>query len=178
MQSPHTSQPEVLARVDRVLADGAAPPSPTARNGAVWRLTPPDRQLDANVVRLAAGTTIPPHVEPDLDVLLHVLAGGGRLLTDSGAADLVPGAIAWLPHGARRSLEAGPDGLAYLTAHRRRPGLAIRSAAPAPEAAPEPEGGETACFLHRVCAECGRFAPEADARYCARCGAELPIEAH
>lgn len=40
--------------------------------------------------------------------------------------------------------------------------------------APEPEGGEPACLLNRVCVECGRFAEERGARYCAGCGAELP----
>lgn len=87
----------------------------------------------------------------------------------SGDQAVEPGAVVWLPHGTRRALFAGPSGLAYLTVHRRRPGLAIGSPAPV-----EREGGDAACLLHRVCVECGRLAPETDARYCGRCGTALP----
>jgi|GEM_PF-1207871 len=48
-------------------------------------------------------------------------AGGAR----SEEIALAPGAAVWLPRGSRRSLSAGPDGLAYLTVHQRRPGLAV-----------------------------------------------------
>ncbi|GAA1900076.1 hypothetical protein GCM10009716_07400 [Streptomyces sodiiphilus] len=41
-------------------------------------------------------------------------------------------------------------------------------------AAEEPEGGEAACLLHRVCPECGRLADDPRARECARCGRGLP----
>jgi SAM-dependent methyltransferase len=36
------------------------------------------------------------------------------------------------------------------------------------------EGGETACLLHRVCPECGRFAETPGAGRCALCGAAFP----
>lgn len=185
----------VLARAALLLEEAGE-----GQGGALWRLAADDRQLDANLIRLAPGATVPEHVEPDLDVLLCVVAGGGRLTTDAGTQELRPGFVAWLPRGARRSIEAGPDGLAHLTAHRRRPGLSIRtparqSAAHTPEptadeaatagrplmTAPSarsagPEGGEPACLLHRVCPECGRMAQESDARYCARCGERLPTD--
>ncbi|MDT0342878.1 cupin domain-containing protein [Streptomyces litchfieldiae] len=154
--------PDVLARMARLLSQ--APPS---RGGALWRLDQQGRQLDANVIRLAPGSEVAEHVEPDLDVLLFVSEGTGHLVTGAGTRELTPGSIAWLPHGTRRALSAGDDGLVYLTVHRRRPGLAIRTDAG------EREGGETACLLSRVCLECGRFSPDADARYCGRCGAEL-----
>jgi hypothetical protein len=34
--------------------------------------------------------------------------------------------VVWLPHGSTRGVTAGADGLAYLTVHRRRPGMQIR----------------------------------------------------
>lgn len=36
---------------------------------------------------------------------------------------------------------------------------------------PEPEGGDPACWLNRVCPECGRLAEEAPPTRCAGCGA-------
>ncbi|MEV7602122.1 hypothetical protein AB0O91_32615 [Kitasatospora sp. NPDC089797] len=117
--------PGVLSRLDDLLRQ-----TPDDRGGALWRLQEEGRQLDANVVRLPAGAEVPAHVEPDLDVLLQVLGGSGRLDTDGGRQELSAGCTAWLPHGARRALAAGGDGLVYLTVHRRRPGLAVRPAPP------------------------------------------------
>jgi hypothetical protein len=36
------------------------------------------------------------------------------------------------------------------------------------------EGGDPACWLGRVCPECGLLAEEPPPTVCARCGAELP----
>jgi quercetin dioxygenase-like cupin family protein len=113
--------PHVLHDLQPIITDHEAGPT-----GVVWRLEETGRQLDANALNLAAGTTIDTHAEPDLDVLLVILAGGGSLATDAGRLDLAPGAMVWLPRGSTRSLAAGNDGLAYLTVHRRRPGMQIR----------------------------------------------------
>ncbi|MGW3354347.1 hypothetical protein ACWDFL_02845 [Streptomyces bungoensis] len=121
----------------RVLCDtralAGAPPAPA---GALWKLAESGRQLDANVIRLAPGGRIATHTEPLLDVLLLVVAGDGVL--GKGASEepeaLTEGTLLWLPHGSTRSITAGDSGLAYLTVHRRRPGMQIRShagAAPA-----------------------------------------------
>lgn len=155
--------PRVLARAAELLHD-----APAGQGGALWRLATEGRQLDANLVRLTPGSEVAAHVEPDLDVLLYVTQGAGTL--EDGRQELRPGSLVWLPHGARRAVSAGPDGLVYLTVHRRRPGLAIRSAAV------EPAGGEAACLLNRVCTECGRLATESDARFCGRCGTRLPTD--
>ncbi|TXS57387.1 cupin domain-containing protein [Streptomyces sp. t39] len=179
----------VLAAVTELLAG-----APDERGGALWRLAPVARQLDANVIRVPPGERVVPHVEPDLDVLLCVLRGSGEL-TVAGASELLePGCVAWLPRGTERSLLAGPGGLVHLTAHRRRPGLTIGSTRPsatgrrAGESSP-PEGetsagggridgreggGDPACLLNRICPACDRPAESSDARYCARCGSRLP----
>ncbi|MER7110198.1 hypothetical protein [Streptomyces sp. NPDC000229] len=157
----------VLARMSDVTRE-----VPADRSGALWRLAQEGRQLDANVVRLAAGGRVTAHVEPDLDVLLCVVDGAGRLDTEDGDRPVEAGCLVWLPRGARRGMAAGPEGLTYLTVHRRRPGLSIRTAA-VPRAG-EPEGGEAACVLGRVCPECGRLAPDdSDVRFCGRCGSRL-----
>lgn len=155
----------VVGRVEELLAGVEA-----GRGGALWRLTGEGRQLDANVVRLRGGEEVARHVEPDLDVLVLVVAGEGRLTLDDGTQALTPGTLAWLPRGTGRSVAAGGDGLAYLTVHRRRPGLTIGR----PPGRAQEEGGEAACLLHRLCPACDRPAESRDSRYCARCGTPLP----
>lgn len=102
-----------------------------AATGALWKLAESGRQLDANLVQLPPGGRIGTHTEPDLDVLLLVVSGGGLLTSPGGtAARLTAGSLHWLPHGSTRALAAGDEGLSYLTVHRRRPGMQIRSHPP------------------------------------------------
>ena len=126
-------------------ADEPAPPIPTLlcdtaaligatpdAAGVLWKLAESGRQLDANVVHLPADQRVGTHREPDLDVLLLVLAGDGVLGADAEGTsqNLAAGKLMWLPHGSTRSITAGHGGLSYLTVHRRRPGMQIRSAPP------------------------------------------------
>jgi quercetin dioxygenase-like cupin family protein len=114
--------------VPRILGDFDALTKvlPEAR-GALWKLAEPGRQLDANLVHLPPGQHVGTHAEPDLDVLLLVVAGDGILGTTGHALPLARGSMLWLPHGSSRSLAAGDDGMSYLTVHRRRPGMRIKS---------------------------------------------------
>lgn len=111
----------------RLVSDTSGAPDAGAGGGAQWRLDDPDRQLDANLIRLAPLQLIEDHDGPDLDVLIHVVHGSGSLGTDDGAIDLAPGAVVWLPRRSRRGFAAGPHGLAYLSVHTRRPLLAVGS---------------------------------------------------
>lgn len=119
------------APTPRLLCDvhalGGADP---ATAGAVWKLTESGRQLDANLVHLPAHQSVETHAEPDLDVLLLVVAGHGILGTSDRTEPLTGGALFWLPHGSTRRITASADGLSYLTVHRRRPGMQIRSRPP------------------------------------------------
>ncbi|MET7292987.1 AraC family ligand binding domain-containing protein [Streptomyces griseoloalbus] len=127
MTSEGSDTPGDDVPLPRILYDTAAPVAldgPSA--GALWRLAEPGRQLDANVVRLPPGHRVDTHREPDLDVLLHVLEGAGTLTGADGPHPLPAGTLTWLPHGSTRSLAAGPEGMTYLTVHRRRPGMRIR----------------------------------------------------
>ncbi|WP_217139787.1 hypothetical protein [Streptomyces sp. AC627_RSS907] len=118
--------PRVLCDTAELLSSGV-----DASAGALWKLAEPGRQLDANVVRIPPAGRVDTHTEPDLDVLVLVLDGEAALLCADGERPLRAGALAWLPHGATRGVLAGPDGVTYLTVHRRRPGMRIQP----PEAA-------------------------------------------
>lgn len=94
-------------------------------SGARWTLAEPGRQLDANLIHLPAGQRVDTHTEPDLDVVLIVIAGGGIVGSPDGDQVLADGNIVWLPRSTTRNITAGKNGLSYLTVHRRRPGLQI-----------------------------------------------------
>lgn len=93
-------------------------------DGVHWTLVP-DSDLNANLVRLDADHAIDEHVNEEVDVLLVTLAGSGRVVVGTRTVLLTPTVVAHVPKGAPRSVHAGPDGLAYLTVHRRRGGLTI-----------------------------------------------------
>jgi uncharacterized protein (DUF2249 family)/quercetin dioxygenase-like cupin family protein len=117
-----TPLPRILANTTDLIAGAAAKPDAT---GAVWRLEARERDLDSNVIALPAGGGIDSHTGPELDVLIHVLSGSGRLTTETGTIDLSPGALLWLPRRSLRQVAAGPDGLRYLTVHQRRQALVL-----------------------------------------------------
>jgi uncharacterized protein (DUF2249 family) len=116
----------------RVVTDATAVGNtPADATGAIWKLTMRERDLDSNVIALAPGTMIGAHDGPDLDVLIYVLAGSGRLGTELGTLELRDGTLCWLPRRSRREFTAGPDGLKYLTVHQRRQALPLLTTAPA-----------------------------------------------
>ncbi|WP_329039832.1 hypothetical protein OHT61_18365 [Streptomyces sp. NBC_00178] len=157
--------PKVLAVLDEILASVAP-----GERGALWHLAEEGRELDANVVHLPPDATVGEHQEDVLDVFLVALAGSGVLRTGGGALGLAPSTVLWLPRTSRRSLEAGPEGLTYLTVHRRRPGLTVT---PAVRAGAH-EGGEAPCMLDLVCPECGRLSADRAPKFCSACGEEFP----
>jgi quercetin dioxygenase-like cupin family protein len=88
------------------------------RPGARWRLDAED--LQANLVRLDQGKRIQPHPNDEVDVLVVVVLGRGGLTLDGQLYQLAPMAIAHLPKGTVRAIEALDGPLAYLSVHRRR----------------------------------------------------------
>ena len=114
--SKHASTP--LPRVLVNTADITADESDVA--GAVWKLEIRERDLDSNVIALAPNGGIDTHTGADVDVLIHVLSGSGRLTTEQGTIDLAHGALLWLPKHSPRQFTAGPKGLRYLTVHQKR----------------------------------------------------------
>lgn len=57
--------------------------------------------------------------------MVLVVTGDGLMDTPDGALPLAEGVLLWLSHGSTRSITAGLQGLAYVTVHRRRPGMQI-----------------------------------------------------
>ncbi|SCF94664.1 hypothetical protein [Streptomyces sp. Ncost-T10-10d] len=158
------SAPRVLAVLDELLTAAAHDD-----RGALWQLAEQGRELDANLVRLPPGAQVGEHQEDVLDVLLVVVAGSGRVVAGGDdALNLTPTSVVWLPRTSRRALVAGPEGLAYVTVHRRRPGLTIKPSATMPPVAYE--GGEAPCMLDRVCPGCGRLSQDPEPVFCSRCG--------
>jgi quercetin dioxygenase-like cupin family protein len=94
--------------------------------GAVWSL-PHGGDLDVNLVRLAPGEAIGEHVNHDVDVLIVAREGAGELSVDGVVHALTESVVASVAKGASRSVRAGERGLAYLSVHRPRPALGIRS---------------------------------------------------
>ena len=117
--------PRVLGNAHALLNGGQSADAA----GAIWRLEISQRQLDANVIHLQPDGQIGAHTGPDLDVLMYVIAGAGRIEAEADGASLEPGCLVWLPRRSGRSITAGPSGLSYLTVHPRRPALSIDPAA-------------------------------------------------
>lgn len=104
-----------------VVSLGAAQPG---TGGAIWSL-PHGGDLDANLIRLAFGDSIGEHVNDEVDVVLVIQEGSGVVSVNEVAYDVAPPYLVQVPKGVRRSIEAGPSGLGYLSIHRRRGPLAI-----------------------------------------------------
>ncbi len=117
----NTPLPRVLINTTTVTADTTA----SDVTGAAWKLEARERDLDSNIIALPPGQTIDAHTGPELDVLIHVLAGGGQLTTELGTIDLQPGVLLWMPRRSRRQFTASDEGLRYLTVHQRRQALVL-----------------------------------------------------
>jgi quercetin dioxygenase-like cupin family protein len=113
-----TTEPDAAA-VDA--ADLAALAHSEAARGLVW--THQGADLNANLLLFAAGDGVAEHVNAEVDVLLVGVAGDGVVEVDGRSHALGAGRLLVVPKGARRATRAVGDRFAYLTCHRRRPGL-------------------------------------------------------
>lgn len=98
-------------------------------SGAVWSL-PHGGDLDANVVRVVAGASIDEHVNDAVDVLIAVWSGSGELAVGDERLSLGPGVVVSIPRGLPRAIRGGTSDLVYLSVHRRRDPMRIRSSEP------------------------------------------------
>jgi len=94
--------------------------------GAIWSL-PHGGDLDANVVRVGAGHAIDEHINDEVDVLVAIWSGAGDLTIDGRSITLAPGVVVGIPRGRSRAVYAGSSDLVYLSVHRRREPLTIRT---------------------------------------------------
>jgi uncharacterized protein (DUF2249 family)/quercetin dioxygenase-like cupin family protein len=125
-----TPLPRILADTSALSASAGTSAGTSAADatGVIWKLQMRERDLDSNIIGLSPGATIDAHAGPDVDVLIHVLAGSGRLTTELDTLTLRTGSLTWLPRRSRRQFTAGPDGLRYLTVHQRRQALTLTTA--------------------------------------------------
>jgi quercetin dioxygenase-like cupin family protein len=109
-------------------------------DGVHWALEA-SGELNVNLVHLDAGHAIGEHVNDEVDVVIVVLTGRGRLTVDGRTTDLTPHVVACVPRASHRIVSAaGGQGLDYLSIHRRRPPLGIGPT--------HDEGGDPACWAH------------------------------
>jgi quercetin dioxygenase-like cupin family protein len=94
---------------------------PDAAVAERWAIASDD--LNATLVSWAPGKGVDAHRNEERDVLIVTVAGDGQLTVDDRHIALrAPGAVL-IPRGAARAITAGPEGLRYLSVHRRRSGL-------------------------------------------------------
>ena len=94
-------------------------------SGVVWSAPPGD--LNVNLVSLPAGDVIDEHKNDEVDVLLVALSGDGEITVDNDVHYVTGQQLLLVPAGARRSIRAGEWRLVYLSVHRARGRLQIRS---------------------------------------------------
>jgi quercetin dioxygenase-like cupin family protein len=102
--------------------------APTDGNGVVWSTSP--EGFHANLVSLEPGAAIDAHRNDEVDVLVIVVAGGGRIDVDGTPTEVRGGTAVVIPKGTVRRIEAsaatgGGAGLRYLTVHARRGPMSI-----------------------------------------------------
>jgi len=97
-----------------------------AGSGPIWSLAGGD--LNATLLAWPPGERLPEHVNAELDVLLVVIEGDGTAVVDGERHGLAAGHALLIEKGTSRSIQAGRQGLRYLSIHRRRGPLQIEGA--------------------------------------------------
>lgn len=92
---------------------------PDEGNGVLWSLEDSE-DLNVNLVHLRPDTLIGNHVNSDVDVVLLALAGSGTVVVGGRTYVLKASTLAYVPRSSEREVRAGPEGLTYVSLHRRR----------------------------------------------------------
>jgi mannose-6-phosphate isomerase-like protein (cupin superfamily) len=77
-------------------------------------------ELNATLLAWPPGHQIAEHVNAERDVLMVVLDGSACVSVDDVDHQLAADHLLLIPRGAARRMSAGPGGVRYLSAHRRR----------------------------------------------------------
>jgi quercetin dioxygenase-like cupin family protein len=101
----------------------ASPVAHEGSSGPVWGAE--SEELNATLLYWRAGEGPPEHVNVERDVLVVVVAGSVIVSTDEDEHELAAGEATIIAKGRRRKISAGPEGVRYLSVHRRRPPLQI-----------------------------------------------------
>jgi mannose-6-phosphate isomerase-like protein (cupin superfamily) len=116
----------VIERLASSELDRGLPPAITG-GGPTWGVE--SEELNATVLAWSPGRGVAEHVNDERDVLVCVLDGSATVTVDGEGHALAAGDALIVAKGARRAILAGPGGVRYLSAHRRRPRLQVGSAA-------------------------------------------------
>ena len=108
---------------DQREADGVVDLLGFTGTGPVWGMASSD--LNATLLAWPPGHELAPDTNTERDVLLIVLEGSGVATVDEQEHALAPGSALLLQRGSSRTIRAGPDGVRYLSVHRRRGPLQI-----------------------------------------------------
>lgn len=92
-------------------------------SGPLWGTETED--LNATLLAWPPGEGAPEHVNTERDVLLVVVAGSATVTLGAELHAVGAGSALVLEKGRPRSITAGPDGVRYLSVHRRRAPLQI-----------------------------------------------------
>jgi quercetin dioxygenase-like cupin family protein len=96
------------------------------REGMIWTLEG-SNDLNTNLVRFGAGRGVGEHVNDEVDVLFVGVSGSGFEEVEGEEHALDAERLVFVPKGVRRSTRGATENFAYLTVHRRRDSLWIRS---------------------------------------------------
>lgn len=89
------------------------------RGGVVWTLEAGE-DLNANLVRFAAGQGVGEHVNDEVDVVFVGVSGVGSVIVEGEEHGLSGGTLVFVPKESRRSTRSSSEDFGYLTVHRRR----------------------------------------------------------
>jgi quercetin dioxygenase-like cupin family protein/hemerythrin len=124
---------EALETLSLQTRDARVDSGPLRGRGPLWGAESED--LNATLLAWEPGSGPPEHVNAERDVLVAVLEGSATVTLDGEERRLDPGAAIIIEKGLARRITAGPDGVCYLSVHRRRPPLQISSRTSPPQAA-------------------------------------------
>jgi quercetin dioxygenase-like cupin family protein len=99
-----------------------------ARSGPLWGTETED--LNATLLAWAPGEGASEHVNAERDVLVVVVAGSATVTLDGEEHRVGAGSAVVLEKGRPRSISAGPEGVRYLSVHRRRAPLQVARRTP------------------------------------------------
>jgi quercetin dioxygenase-like cupin family protein len=91
--------------------------------GPLWGMASGD--LNATLLAWPPGHELVEARNSELDVLLIVLEGAGAATVDEQEHALGPGSALLVRRGNSRTIRAGPDGIRYVSVHKRRGPLQI-----------------------------------------------------
>jgi quercetin dioxygenase-like cupin family protein len=106
--------PPLLVKGHELLADSTRAGTQSGHAG---------EEMNITLLSWPAGQGVAPHVNEEVEVVIIVITGSGRVTVDETEFEVNAGDALLVPKGCRRAIGSTSDGFAYFSVHRRRPGL-------------------------------------------------------